>query len=247
MVLEPSSPGSQFLFPEPSRRINTLKNSVSQEPLTENNSRASPGPLGRSPDHSKRSLALSRHLPMAPPAQPGCDSVSESQLTAGLYCSWKLSSPGEINMTQMALSWKKSSSLQNPQVSTVRETDPGCQCECYCPQLQAQACGAARGRIEYCSHSACPSFGQAILLCDFCHQGGSRLLRSHPPACYYLDCREEKGEGQPWACQPCLLTRKPSQPHLDCGQPQLCVPMQPSPSPRGMKGDVLVGLGLPHR
>lgn len=139
MVLEPSSPGSQFLFPEPSRRINTLKNSVSQEPLTENNSRASPGPLGRSPDHSKRSLALSRHLPMAPPAQPGCDSVSESQLTAGLYCSWKLSSPGEINMTQMALSWKKSSSLQNPQVSTVRETDPGCQCECYCPQLQGQA------------------------------------------------------------------------------------------------------------
>lgn len=131
---------------------------------------------------------------MAPPAQPGSDSVSESQLTTGLYCSWKLSSPGEINMTQMALSWKKSSSLQNPQVSTVRETDPGCQCECYCPQLQGQACGAARGRIGYCSHSACPSFGQAILLCDFCHQGGSRLLRSHPPACYYPDCREEEGE-----------------------------------------------------
>lgn len=109
-------------------------------------------------------------------------------------------------MTQMALSWKKSISLQNLQVSTVRDTDTDCQCECYCPQIQGQACGAGGGAVGWSGVGwgldTTATQSVPALVWPFCYvisviREGPGCSRAIPqPAAI---CREEEGEGQPRA------------------------------------------------
>lgn len=189
----------QFLFPEPSRKINMLNNSVSQEPLTENKSRASPDASGRPPDHSKAAWLSRDTSPWPLTPRPGCDSVSESQLTTGLYCSWKLSSSGEINMTQIGfvIFLKKGIALQNSQVSTVRDTDPGYQCERYCPQIQGQACGASGGweGLDNSADQCVPALVWpffCVFPCVLSSPAGECCLKHHPPMSPQLSYRKSQ-------------------------------------------------------
>jgi hypothetical protein len=250
MVLASSSPGFQFPFPEPSRNINKLKNCESGTPHREQKQSQS-DPLGRPSDRSKAACLSQDTSPWSLKPKPGCTSASESQLTTGLDCSWKLSSPGEINTTQMALSWKKSISLQNPQVSTVRDTDTDCPCECYCPRIQGQACGAGGGGVGW-GGDWIPQplslfqlwFGHSAV---WLLSSGRLQVAPEPfPSLWPSTGRRKvRGSHGPWQTF-LLFTRRPSQPHLDCGHSQLCAPMPPPPSLRGMRGEVLVVLGLPH-
>lgn len=193
MVLEPRSPRSQFISPEPSRKTGMLENSVSQEPLRENKSRVSPDSFGR-PWTTVKHLELGSLKTTSPwplKARPGCDSVSKSQFVTRLYSSWNCQILERHDSSGFVTEeWH----LHNPQVSTVRGTDPASNAVPLSP-----APGTGTWATGYCSHSICSSFGLAILLCHFCHHGGSGLRSSHSSACYHPEFREEEGEGQLWA------------------------------------------------
>lgn len=203
---------------------------MSQEPLTASN-RPSSGPLARPPDHSNAAW-LSQDTSHSP-TSPGLaviqvlEAGSPQDSTVLRNCQVL----EQENLTQMALSWRKGLSVHKPQVSTVRDTDSGCQHAPYCPQLQGQACRTGHSALARPSSCVASVIGG----------GPGCTVVTHQPAATLVAGRR-KVRSKQWACPPCLLTRKPSQPHCNGGHLQLGAP----PNLRDMKRGVLVGLSSPH-